>query len=155
MKINMTDPTPFYEQIENFLKYEIRNGVLKEGDQIGSHKELAKKYDVSLITVKKALSNLIKDGVLISRIGKGTFVSAGHKKIDISKHQTIGLVLRDLNHPFFSPIVKSVEKKVSELGYNLLLASTSGDKEREENQIAHFKSIGVTGLIIASIVIRL
>ncbi|MCB0732874.1 MAG: substrate-binding domain-containing protein, partial [Ignavibacteriae bacterium] len=61
-----------------------------------------------------------------------------------------GLVLRDLNHPFFSPIVKSVERKVSELGYNLLLASSSGDIEKEENQILHFKRIGVSGLIIAS-----
>ena len=146
----MADPTPFYEQIENILKYEIRKGNLKEGDKIGSHNELAKKYDVSLITIKKSLSNLIKDGILISRIGKGTFVSAGHNKLDISKHKSIGLVLRDLNHPFFSPIVQSVEKKVSELGYNLLLASSSGDIEKEENQIAHFKRIGVSGLIIAS-----
>ena len=146
----MTDPTPFYEQIENILRYDIRSGRLKEGDQIESHNELAKKYDVSLITIKKALSNLIKDGILISRIGKGTFVSSGHNKLDISKHKSIGLVLRDLNHPFYSPIVKSVEKKVSELGYNLLLASSSGDIEKEENQIAHFKRIGVSGLIVAS-----
>jgi len=150
VKIDMTDPTPFYEQIENILKYDIRSGRLKEGDQICSQNELAKKYDVSLITIKKALSNLIKDGILISRIGKGTFVSSGKNDLDISKHKSIGLVLRDLNHPFFSPIVKSVEKKVSELGYNLLLASSSGDIEKEENQIAHFKSIGVSGLIIAS-----
>ncbi|MBK8946340.1 MAG: GntR family transcriptional regulator [Ignavibacteriae bacterium] len=150
MKIDLNDPTPFYEQIENIIRYEIKTGVLKEGDQIGSHNELAGKYSVSLITIKKALSNLIKDGALISRIGKGTFVSSGEKKLDLSKHQSIGLVLRDLNHPFFSPIVKSVEKKVSDLGYNLLLASTSGDIEKEENQITHFKRIGVSGLIIAS-----
>jgi len=150
VKVDINDPTPYYEQIENILRNEIRNGILKDGDQIGSHNELSKKYDVSLITVKKALSNLIKDGILISRIGKGTFVSSGRNKLDISKHKSIGLVLRDLNHPFFSPIVKSVEKKVSELGYNLLLASSSGDIEKEENQIAHYKRIGVSGLIIAS-----
>ena len=146
----MTDPAPLYEQVENILNYQIRNGQLKEGDQIGSQIELAKKYDVSLITIKKALSNLIRNGVLVSRIGKGTFVSSGHSKLDISKHKSIGLVLRDLNHPFFSPIVKSVERKVSELGYNLMLASSSGDIEKEENQILHFKRIGVSGLIIAS-----
>jgi DNA-binding LacI/PurR family transcriptional regulator len=148
--MNINDPTPFYEQIENKLRFEIKQGILKEGDQIGSHKELSLKYNVSLITIKKALSNLINEGILVGRTGKGTFVSSGKKKIDISKHKSIGLVLRDLNHPFYSPIVKSVEKKVSELGYNLLLASSSGDIEKEENQIAHFKRIGVSGLIIAS-----
>jgi DNA-binding LacI/PurR family transcriptional regulator len=146
----MNDPTPFYEQIENIIRLKIRSGILKEGDSVGSHNELSQEFNVSLITVKNALSNLVRDGVLLSRKGKGTFVSSGQSKLDISKHKSIGLVLRDLNHPFYSPIVKSVERKVSELGYNLLLASSSGDKEKEENQINHFKQIGVTGLIIAS-----
>ena len=150
MKIDINDPTPFYEQIEKIIRYDIRKGIIKDGDKLGSHNELSKKYNVSLITIKKALSNLIKEGILIGRTGKGTFVSSGKNKLDISKHKSIGLVLRDLNHPFFSPIVKSVERKVSELGYNLLLASSSGDIEKEENQIAHFRRIGVSGLIIAS-----
>ncbi|MGE5862054.1 MAG: LacI family DNA-binding transcriptional regulator, partial [Ignavibacteria bacterium] len=69
---------------------------------------------------------------------------------DISKHKSIGLVLRDLKHPFFSLIVNSVEEKAYQLGYNIFLSNSSGRIEKEESQISHFENIGVNGLIIAS-----
>lgn len=95
---------------------------------------------------------MVKDGILYTRIGKGTYVSEQRKtKIDLMKHKTIGLVLRDLKHPFFAMIVHSVEEKAYALGYNLLLSSSSGNVEKEESQIAHFRSLGVDGLIIASL----
>lgn len=52
-KIDFNDPTPLYEQIENVIKNKINKGDIKPGDQIGSHHELSKEYNVSLITVKK------------------------------------------------------------------------------------------------------
>jgi DNA-binding LacI/PurR family transcriptional regulator len=60
------------------------------------------------------------------------------------------LVLRDLKSPFFSLIVHSVEEKVSERGYNLLLSNSKDRLDKEESQIHHFRQIGVSGLIIAS-----
>lgn len=152
MSIDFNNPAPLYEQIENIIKDRISKGELKPGEQICSHHELSKKYDVSLITIKKALANLIKDGILFTRIGKGTYVAETKKpKVDLVKHKTIGLVLRDLKHPFFSMIVHSVEEKAYGLGYNLLLSSSSGNIEKEESQIAHFRKLGVDGIIIASL----
>ncbi|MHB8339189.1 MAG: LacI family DNA-binding transcriptional regulator, partial [Ignavibacteriaceae bacterium] len=69
----------------------------------------------------------------------------------IIKQKTIGLVLRDIKHPFFSMIVHGVEERAYELGYNILLSSSSNKIEKEESQINHFKEIGVDGLIIASL----
>ncbi|MEO8398699.1 MAG: GntR family transcriptional regulator [Ignavibacteriaceae bacterium] len=150
MGIDFKDPKSLYEQIENDIKSKIASGKLNVGDQINSQSQLSKEYDVSLITVKKALSNLINEGVLFSRIGKGTYVARKSKTLDFSKNKSIGLVLRDLRHPFFSLIVHSVEEKAYELGYNILLSNSSGRLEKEESQIKHFENIGVEGLIIAS-----
>ncbi len=150
MGIDFRSQKALYEQIENDIKSKISRGELNIGDQVGSQHQLSKEYNVSLITVKKALSNLINEGILFSRVGKGTYVARKGKAFDISKHKSIGLVLRDLGHPFFSLIVQSIEAKASQLGYNVLLASSSGKQEKEESQISHFESIGVDGLIIAS-----
>jgi DNA-binding LacI/PurR family transcriptional regulator len=150
--IDFNDPTPLYEQIEKSVKRKIEAGELKPGDPIGSHKELSLEYNVSIITVKKALSNLVNEGILYTRVGKGTYVSEQpQKKLDILKHKTIGLVLRDIKHPFFSMIVHGVEERAYELGYNILLSSSSNKIEKEESQINHFREIGVDGLIIASL----
>ena len=150
--INLKDPAPLYEQIERDIKKKIKEGVLLRGRLIGSQNELSIQYAVSAITVKKALSNLVNEGILYTRVGKGTYVSEKQeKKLDLSKHKAIGLVLQDINHPFFSMIVNSVEERAYELGYNLLLSSSANKIEKEESQILHFRELGVDGLIIASL----
>ncbi len=151
MGVDFNLPVPLYRQIADDIKAKIASGRKKAGDQLGSQQELAREYGVSLITVKKALADLITEGVLFSRVGKGTYVAAPKRAtIDLARHKTIGLVLRDLKSPFFSLIVHSVEEKASEKKYNLLLSNSSDSLEKEESQIRHFRQIGVSGLIIAS-----
>lgn len=151
-KIDLNNSKPLYEQIEIDIKEKIGRGELTPGQQISSQSELVKKYDVSMITVKKALSDLVADGTLFTRQGKGTFVAESFiKKVDLSAHKTIGVVLRDLKHPFFSLIIHSIEERASELGYNFLLSSSSNNLEKEEAQINRFRELNVDGIIIASL----
>lgn len=150
MGINFQSPMPLYKQIAADLKAKIARGDLRVGDQVGSHNELSRFYNVSVITVKKALSDLIAEGYLYGRVGKGTFVAHQSPKVDVSQHKTIGFVLRDLKNPFFSLIAHGAAKAADEHGYHLLLASSVGRLDKEERQIAHFQKIGVKGLIIAS-----
>ncbi len=95
MGIDFRNPLPLYEQIENDIKSKIANGELNVGDKISSQSQSANEYKVSLITIKKALSNLINEGILYSRVGKGSYVARKAKVVDMSKHKSIGLVLRD------------------------------------------------------------
>lgn len=150
--IDFDRPTPLYEQIVEDLRRKIESGEYKPGDQIGTQAELSAAYRVSLITVKNAISCLVREGLLSARAGKGTFVSERPvRRVDLKEHKVIGLVLRDLKHPYFSMIVHSVEERAYELGFNILLSSSSGSLEKEEGQIEHFRNLGADGLIIASL----
>lgn len=151
--VNNNSSKPLYEQIEEDIKNKILTNVLKKGDRVDSHSELTKMYGVSIITVKKALNNLISMGYLYTRVGKGTYVSELKEKSikKFGEHKTIGLVLKDLNHPFFSMIVQSIEERAYELNYTILLSSSANKIEKEEQQINHFCEMGVDGLIIASL----
>jgi DNA-binding LacI/PurR family transcriptional regulator len=148
--IDFHNSKPLYRQIIDDIQYQIESGILRIDDQVGSQNELAKKYNVSLITVKKALSELIKEGILYSRVGKGTYVAKrstnGHK---ISS-KTIGIVLQDLKSPFFSLIAQEAENTAFVKGYSILFTNSSGQLAKEESQIEHFREMGVSGLIIAS-----
>lgn len=151
-EIDFGDRTPLYEQIVKDIKAKVERGELKPGEQIWTQQELAKKYGVSLITVKNALAYLVNEGILFTRVGRGTYVAEKPaRRVDLSTRKTLGLVLRDLKHPYFSMIVHSVEERAYELGFNVLLSGSSGDIEKEENQINHFRAMGVDGLIIASL----
>jgi len=150
--VNPSNPAHLYEQIVDDLKEKIASGDLKPGDRIETQSELARKYKVSLITVKNALALLVNEGLLFARAGKGTFVLEGSSGgTRLSGHKTIGLVLRDLNHPYFSMIVQSVEERAYEMGFNVLLSGSSGNIEKEEGQIEKFRRMGVDGLVIASL----
>ena len=66
---------PLYFQIEQILKSKLISGEFSPGDQIPTEQELCNTYQVSGITVKKALSNLAREGLLDRKPGKGTFVT--------------------------------------------------------------------------------
>lgn len=65
---------PLYKQLKEKILQDISSQIYKPGDMIPSQNELAKLYDVSRVTVKQALNELIYSGVLSTQKGKGTFV---------------------------------------------------------------------------------
>ena len=69
---------PLYQQIYDEIKQEIEQGVYKPKERIPAEPELAEKYEVSRITVRRAVEELCSDGYLIKQQGRGTFVSAPH-----------------------------------------------------------------------------
>ncbi|MBO8131050.1 MAG: GntR family transcriptional regulator [Candidatus Marinimicrobia bacterium] len=150
MAIDFTNPEPLYKQVAEDIRSKIARGELKEGDQLEPQEILAQKYGVSMITIKKAIGDLSNEGLLLTRAGKGTFVSRKSRGVDFAKHKTIGIVLRDFNSPYFSLIMQAVEEKASSMGINVLLSSSSNRAEKEESMINHYLEIGVGGLIIAS-----
>ncbi|KMY56906.1 GntR family transcriptional regulator [Geobacillus sp. FSL K6-0789] len=74
--INKQSPIPIYYQLEQYIKEKIEKGEWQPGEIIPSERELAGMYDISRMTVRQAVNNLVNDGYLIRRRGKGTFVAA-------------------------------------------------------------------------------
>jgi GntR family transcriptional regulator len=66
--------TPLYEQIAKELRREILSNVYGEHGAIGTHTQLTERFSVSLITIRKAVQILEKEGLVEIRQGKGTFV---------------------------------------------------------------------------------
>jgi len=67
--------TPLYYQIEQDLLRQIDKGELKPGDQLPSEAQISRQYGVSRITARRALENLVQQGIVYSRQGIGSFVA--------------------------------------------------------------------------------
>lgn len=65
---------PLYTKIYKALKEEIENGVYKVGDLLPPEDELEKRFRASRTTIRNALSELERDGLILRRRGKGTIV---------------------------------------------------------------------------------
>lgn len=74
MKLNKNLPTPLYHQIKDYLAEKVALGEWKPGHQLPSERELAKQFNVSTITVKRAVHDLVDKNILYRQRGKGTFV---------------------------------------------------------------------------------
>ncbi len=66
---------PLYLQIYDELCEFIQTGGLKPGDQFPTELELVDRYEVGRITVRRAIAEMVQEGRLVRRAGKGTFVA--------------------------------------------------------------------------------
>ncbi len=101
--LGMTNPKPHYSIISEFVKKQIQEGIYPTGSLIPSENELCMQFDTSRMTVRQALNELVKEGFIERKHGKGSFVK--------SERQSLGL----LSFKGFSEVVGSADHEVKTL----------------------------------------
>ena len=79
--VDRQSPVPYYYQIEEWIRGLIASGQLKPGGKLPAEVKLGEQLGVSRLTVRRALENLMNDGLLIRRRAKGTFVAPPRRQI--------------------------------------------------------------------------
>lgn len=74
--LNLSSATPLYAQLLDHFRHLIHSGQLVPGDRFPAELELAKEYGVARITVRRAIEELVQEGLLVRRQGKGSFVAS-------------------------------------------------------------------------------
>ena len=85
---------PIYEQIASQIRAHILAGTLVSGEKLPSIRALANGLGVSVITTKRAYSDLEEAGFIETVQGKGCFVAAGNILFYGKCHQKRGLKYR-------------------------------------------------------------
>ena len=84
LKLSDATGVPYYRQIVDQLGELIRSGRLRPGEQLPSVRELAARLLVSLITTRRAYSDLEAQGLIVRRQGQGSFVA---EEIEMASHE--------------------------------------------------------------------
>lgn len=87
--ISSSSGKPIYEQITSQIKNMIINGELEEGTSLPSMRLLAKELRISVITTKRAYTDLEHDGFIKTIVGKGSFIAS--KNIEFIKEEKLRL----------------------------------------------------------------
>lgn len=85
--VSLPQGGPLYLQLKRWVEEAIKSGALNPGDALPSERDLALKVDVSRVTVRKAVSQLVQEGVLVQRHGSGTFVAPATQRVEQSLSQ--------------------------------------------------------------------
>ncbi|PXA82473.1 GntR family transcriptional regulator [Caulobacter sp. D5] len=78
--IETTASAPLYLQLQRALREAIQHKILTPEDALPPERDMAEDFNVSRITVRKALEGLVSEGLLTRRQGAGTFVASRVEK---------------------------------------------------------------------------
>lgn len=118
--------------------------------------DVAKLAGVSTATVSHTInntryvSNETKEKVYKAIAELGYTPDASARSFRTGKKRTIGFIVPDIANKFFATMIESVENYLSAHGYQLIIANTKEDMEREETNIRLLSAGLVDGLLIAS-----
>jgi len=91
-------PMTLYARIKEELRSAILDGSYKPFDQLPSESELTTRFAVSRITVRQALNDLQKEGLIFKVHGKGSFVSKPKTDQDLTRLQGFAEALSGEGH---------------------------------------------------------
>jgi GntR family transcriptional regulator len=91
-------PVPLHHQVYLDLRGALDAGEWKPGEQLPPERELAERYGVSLITVRRALTDLAREHRLERTRGKGTFVTRPPIQLDLDAPTSFTEEIRRLGH---------------------------------------------------------
>jgi DNA-binding transcriptional regulator YhcF (GntR family)/methanogenic corrinoid protein MtbC1 len=75
MHLDKEHPRPVYLQLKEMLQSQIEQGIYLSHQKLPSERDLCQHHNLSRMTARRALKELIDEGLAYTRIGKGTFVS--------------------------------------------------------------------------------
>jgi GntR family transcriptional regulator len=75
---------PLYLRLKKSIEDAVQRGIIGPGDALPSERDIAIRADISRVTVRKAVQDLVKGGILVQRHGSGTFVAPRMDRVEQS-----------------------------------------------------------------------
>jgi DNA-binding LacI/PurR family transcriptional regulator len=119
-------------------------------------KDVAKRAEVSHSTVSRALrgnpliSDETSERVRQAALEMGYHPSAAARSLKTHQTKALGVILRNIDDPFFSEILQGIEDVAQREGYSIFISSSQNDAERERSVVEAMREHRVDGVIICS-----
>ena len=141
-----------YQLICRLIRTQIMEGFWNPGEKIYSERQLANLHFVSRLTIKRAITELISEGLLEYRQGrKGTFVSERYIADNVTETekdaQFIGVAIDNQTPAFASHLLQGIHDTLWESGFHTLYCNTYHDNEHVLERIQSLIDASVAGVI--------
>lgn len=154
----MASPTgtaeePKYRLIERDLRRRIDCGELTDGDRLPGEVELAQQHGVHRFTARKAMGELVRDGLLRRVRGQGTFVTARPSSETFDATSCVAICIRTQGHFFEAETLHLVRALQAGGQYSLMIdlpeSFDTGAMDRQVcRRIAQALESGVQAVVI-------
>lgn len=136
-----------YQAAKTLIKRMVLSGEVGHNQQLKPELDICRETNLSRTTVRKAIGDLVDEGLLVRYRGRGTFVN-----IRRTPSQRKLLALLSCQHPnitgAYNLLIQGAQEAASRLGYQLLLANTHNETEAALERVMHLNELRVAGTIV-------
>lgn len=139
---------PKYERLRDYVVSQIESGQFKAGSALPSENSIAEQLQVARSTVRQALAELEKDGLVRRVHGKGTFVHEDARSRLTKGPDLFALIVPETETGFYPSLQRSFEAAAAELHNQVIVRNTGNDIDRQGNAILQLIDLQVAGVAI-------
>ena len=136
-----------HRRITATLRAEIENGIHPPGSRLPAEVALAAHFGVSRGTLREALQNLRREGLVEAVPGRGYFIAHGSPRRQESRRKVIGVMVPSVAQPFVPDLLGWIEDELHLRGYSMMVGSSGWTREQQAGRIHRILAEGVSGLI--------
>lgn len=151
MQVSLTSLSPSeparYRAAKALLRHKVLSGEVGHGEQLMPELEICRDTNLSRTTVRRAIADLVREGLLVRFRGRGTFVSFNRSP---AQKKLIALLV---NQPesltgAYEVMIRGAREAAARLGYQLLLANSQNDAGAALAQAVSLNEHKVAGTIL-------
>jgi DNA-binding LacI/PurR family transcriptional regulator len=144
-----------YEKVIADLSYKISNRILSPGQRIPSEKELCDQYEVSGITIKRAMKELSHRGLVVRRPKLGTFAAnvagAMGPQTDSKKMHSLVFIAPFMNDELESNVLHGLSLAASEENVRVQVETSLNNPAKEAEMLESLPQSGADGAVLMPI----
>lgn len=144
------DEATRYRAAKSLLRHKVLSGEVGHGQQLKPELELCRDTNLSRTTVRKAIADLVKEGLLVRFRGRGTFVN--FNRSPVQKKLLALLVCQHTDVAgAYDVLIRGAQDMAGELGYQLILANSQNDTGASLAQAVNLNEHKVAGTILVPV----
>ena len=136
-----------YVQLKRSLITYFLENRFQPNQVIPTEAEIRDQYQVGRNTVRRALAELVKDGVIIKKHGSGSYYTGKLSK-NARASYLIGVIVPKLSFYIYPEIIQGINQVVEKKGYNIVFGSSEIDLGQEMVSLQQLLDKNIDGLLI-------
>lgn len=139
---------PKHERLRAHLVRQFREGQLRPGDALPTEKELAREACISRNTVRQALADLERNGLIRRMRGRGTFVHESAMQRLKSGLDIFALLIPDTRGGYYPSLQRGFHEASAEKHNQVIVSDTANDPWRQADALLQLMDKKVAGIAL-------
>jgi len=136
------------EQVRSQLLGEIAIGRFRPGDALPSEKRLAELLRISRHTIRRALGELERDGVVERLHGKGTFVVDRPSETTSARTPSFAVIVNEVSTGYYPSLLSAFEQASKKVGRPTIICNSNNDVAQQGDHLLHLLHNRVSGVAL-------